>query len=147
MFNQSFIFSKTDFQRTIKKYIENLARVLSKEEKYLIIRELFEYMILDNHWLCNEYFKQFVICTKLKLKELSKENPEYKEYFHDVEERLGFARYCKGININYNRCSNHPVKGSDLCNVHEQRFNYILNCVLEVVPVKDLANMITNKSI
>ena len=146
MFNQSFIFSKTDFQRTIKKYIEKLEG-LSTEERYLIIKELFEYMILDNHWLCNDKFKQFVICTKLKLKELSNENPEYKEYFHDVEERLGFVRYCKGINITYIRCSNHPVKGSNLCNVHEKRYNYILNYVLEVVPVKDLAIMITNKSI
>lgn len=146
--NTEFITTEYDFKRIVREYVDIIqGYFLSKEEKYKKCKELLEYMAIDNCWLRNDKFKSFVKTVKLKLKELNRENPEYKFFFQNIEEQFHFARYCKGTTKKNLPCSNSAKKCSNLCHIHEQKYICILNCVLEVIFVKDLAKMITDKSV
>lgn len=146
--NTEFINTEYDFKRVVREYVDTIQEFsLPREQKYKKCKELLEYMAIDNYWLRNDKFKSFVKAVKLKLKELNRENPEYKFYFQNIEERFHFARYCKGTTKNNLPCSINTKKRSKLCYIHEKKYISILNCVLEVIFVKDLAAMITDKCI
>ena len=145
MTTKAFLTTEYDFKEKIKYFLNKIETVQRTEQKFNWSKELFEYLILDNYWIYNDKFKNFLYCVKLKLKELGRENPEYREFYHNVEERLGFAKYCKGTTLNNLPCSNQSRKCSDLCYSHEKRYGSILNYVSDVICIKDLAKMITDK--
>lgn len=147
MSTQAFISTEYEFKKKIKYFLNKIDKVGGKDAKFKVSKELFEYLILDNYWIYATKFEAFVICVKNKLKELSRKNPEHKDFFHHVEERLGFAKYCKGTTLNNLRCSNQTRECSDLCYIHRKKYESILNSVLDVIYIKDLAKMITDQSI
>jgi len=147
MSTKAFLTTEYDFKKQIKYFLEKIEFCQRKEQKFKASMELFEYLLLDNYWLYADNYTKFVNCVKSKLKELSRANPEYKQFYHNVEERLGFATYCKATTLNNLPCSNQSRKYSDLCYTHTKKYNSILNYVSDVIYVKDLAKMITDKVI
>ena len=147
MSTKAFLTTEYDFKNQIKYFLDKIEFCQRKEQKFKTSMELFEYLILDNYWIYSDKFQKFVNVVKSKLKELSRNNPDYRQFYHNVEEKLGFAKYCKGTTLNNLPCSNQPIKCSDLCYVHTVKYQSILNCVSDVIYIKDLAKIITDKVI
>jgi len=148
MSTKAFLTTEYDFNNQIKYFLDKIKFCQRKDQKFKTSMELFEYLLLDNYWLyAGGKYTKFVNCVKSKLKELSRTNPEYKQFYHNFEERLGFAKYCKGTTLNNLPCFNQSRKCSNLCYIHAKKYDSILNYVSDVIYIKDLAKIITDQVI
>lgn len=143
--NTSFLSSEYDFTKTVKILLQTIEEQVIKEQRIIYVKRLYEYLILDNHWLTTVKHSTFrhVVCDKLHEIKNSGISYEDLQYFSDVQRRLHFGNFCKGITVKNKLCINKVSKCSELCHIHKKRYEKLLDCIVNNTNIiKDVADII-----
>jgi hypothetical protein len=96
-------------------------------ERLPYIKEMFDFMTADLWWidLPGNSIQRFIKIIKRKLLEFKEDtvtDQYYNEYFRNVEEKLGFMKYCGSTTGKGYRCATSIIKGkkNNYCKMHEK---------------------------
>jgi hypothetical protein len=134
------------WNKKIMFYIQLAIKSTKDSQRFIHLKEMFEYLLGDLWWWLNEHTEKFIMSIKKKLFEFEKniEMPEsYKEYFRNVEEAFGFATYCCSNTGDY-RCKNTIIKGekNNYCEMHKKILELKSIQICEIIGSSDVSMLI-----
>lgn len=132
--------SKAEFVDRVQNYINMLDVSIEKDKRLILIQELFRYLMLDLQWVEDDLFS---LTVRKKLIEFKKQVSRSEGvFFRTVEEKLGFATYCRGRTKKNFLCNRKIKLGKRLCKQHQIMYSKRLSECNEVISVSELSKII-----